>query len=153
MNIQPLSQRHALEIANDWHYEGIYAFYNMEADPEDYAELISEEARGNRYYQVLRDGSLYGFFYLEEVAPESFELGLGLKPEHCGKGQGKAFLELILSYIKEHFSAKTVFLSVADFNQRAQALYLNSSFDIVDRYPQETNGDSYLFVKMKKEME
>ena len=153
MKIDQLNQEYALEIANDWHYEGVYAFYDMEADPEDYAELISEEARGNRYYQVLHEGNLYGFFCLEECDTAGLELGLGLKPEYCGKGQGKAFLELILSYIQEHFPAKTVYLSVADFNQRAQALYLNSDFEIVYRYFQETNGDSYLFVKMKKEME
>ena len=27
MKIEPLSQLHALEIANDWHYEAPYDFY------------------------------------------------------------------------------------------------------------------------------
>ena len=32
MKIEPLSQSNAEEIANHWHNEGIYAFYDMQAD-------------------------------------------------------------------------------------------------------------------------
>ena len=49
MKIEPLSQSNAEEIANHWHYEGIYAFYDMQADSEDYEEILSPEARGNHY--------------------------------------------------------------------------------------------------------
>lgn len=50
MKIEPLRQSNAEEIANNWHYEGIYSFYDMQADPEDYEEILSPEARGNHYY-------------------------------------------------------------------------------------------------------
>ena len=63
--IEPLTQQHALEIANDWHYEAPYDFYDMKNDLEDYEEMVSPEARGDRYYQVMNDGELYGFFCLE----------------------------------------------------------------------------------------
>jgi len=55
-----------LEIAKDWHYEVPYDFYDMKNDLEDYEEMVSPEARGDRYYQVMRDGELYGFFCLEQ---------------------------------------------------------------------------------------
>ena len=67
MKIEPLSQSNAEEIANHWHYEGIYAFYDMQADPEDYEEILSPEARGDHYYQVLKNDELYGFFCLFPV--------------------------------------------------------------------------------------
>ena len=54
--IEPLTQQHALEIAKDWHYEAPYDFYDMKNDLEDYEEMVSPEARGERYYQVLREG-------------------------------------------------------------------------------------------------
>ena len=91
--IEPLSQQHALEIANDWHYEASYDFYDMKNDLEDYEEIVSPEARGDRYYQVMREGKLYGFFCLEQKGERNLELGLGMKPEHCGKGQGAGFLQ------------------------------------------------------------
>lgn len=75
-----------------------------------------------------------------------------MKPEYCGKGQGKEFLQIILRFIEENLSAKILTLSVADFNQRAQKLYLRCGFNVIGRKPQESNGDSYLFVKMEREL-
>ena len=71
MKIEPLSQSNAEEIANHWHYEGIYAFYDMQADPEDYEEILSPEVRGNHYYQVLKNDELYGFFAFFQLTKTS----------------------------------------------------------------------------------
>ena len=117
--IEPLTQQHALEIANHWHYEAPYDFYDMKNDLEDYEEIISLEARGDRYYQVMREGKLYGFFCLDQKGERTLELGLGMKPEHCGKGQGASFLQEILDFIMENFAPQVLRLSVADFNHRA----------------------------------
>ena len=124
----------------------------MENDLEDYEEIISLEARGDRYYQVLREEKLYGFFCLEQKGERTLELGLGMKPEHCGKGQGAGFLQEILDFIMENFAPQIIRLSVADFNQRAQQLYLNMGFEMVRRIPQESNGDIHLFVEMEKKV-
>jgi len=70
--IEPLTQQHALEIANDWHYEAPYDFYDMKNDLEDYEEMISPIARGDRYYQVMREEKLYGFFCLEQKGERTF---------------------------------------------------------------------------------
>ncbi|KXT84457.1 Ribosomal-protein-alanine acetyltransferase [Streptococcus sp. DD11] len=141
-----------MEIANDWHYPEPYDFYDMKNDPEDYEEILSPEKRGGHYYQVLKDGALYGFFCLIPSGEGSLELGLGLKPEHCGQGQGAAFLEGILDFARENFSVQKLTLSVADFNQRAQKLYLNLGFAAVRRVPKESNGDIHLFVEMEKDL-
>ena len=37
---RPLTQIHALEIANEWKYDDIYSFYDMTADAENYKEFI-----------------------------------------------------------------------------------------------------------------
>ena len=150
--IERLTQQHALEIANDWHYEAPYDFYDMKNDLEDYEEIVSQEARRDRYYQVLREGELYGFFCLEQKGERTLELGLGMRPEHCGKGQGAAFLQEILDFIKKKFAPQVLRLSVADFNHRAQQLYLNMGFEVVRRIPQESNGDIHLFVEMVKKV-
>lgn len=151
MKIETLSQEHALEIANDWHYPAPYDFYNLENDPEDYQEIVNPDLRGNNYYQVMKDGELYGFFAVS-TNETSLDLGLGMKPKHCGKGEGKAFMQAILDYLAIHRPSKVITLSVVDFNARAQQLYLNMGFELVERMPMESNGGIYLFAKMKKEM-
>ncbi|MGL6299530.1 hypothetical protein ACR31S_03540 [Streptococcus iniae] len=42
----PLSQESAEEIANKWHYQPPYDFYDMTADIEDYKEILSADKEG-----------------------------------------------------------------------------------------------------------
>ena len=49
--ITTLSQENALKIANEWHYDAPYDFYDMQNDIEDYEEIISPSLRQNNYYQ------------------------------------------------------------------------------------------------------
>lgn len=58
-----MSQSDAEKIA-DWHYEGIYSFYDMENDPEDLQELLSPEKRGENYWSVFSNGVLIGLSHL-----------------------------------------------------------------------------------------
>ncbi|MEB3363092.1 hypothetical protein SDC49_03290 [Lactobacillus sp. R2/2] len=61
-----LSQKNALIIADEWHYDGQYAFYDMKNDQEDYDEIISPQLRKNNYFQVLdEDDNLVAFFCLD----------------------------------------------------------------------------------------
>ena len=41
-----MSQAEAEEIAYNWHYEGEYSFYDIEADEEDLAEFLKDESEG-----------------------------------------------------------------------------------------------------------
>ena len=86
---RPLTQMHALEIANEWKYDGIYSFYDMTADAEDYEQFIDEDLRNqNDHYEALENNELVGFFcVIQENA--SIEIGLGMRPDICGKGKGK----------------------------------------------------------------
>ncbi len=90
-----------------------------------------------------------GIFRPFPVGKDKQGLGLGMKPEYCGKGQGEEFLQTILQFIEENISVKSLTLSVADFNQRAQKLYLHCGFNVIKRQPQESNGRLPLLSKWK----
>lgn len=150
-SIKPLRQDLALEIADQWKYPAPYDFYDATADPEDYAELVSDEARGNRYFAVLKNASLMGYFcvFPTEIG---LELGLGMKPSLIGQGNGRAFYQTIEAYLRDNYDEKIVELSVAAFNERAYHLYRQCGFEETERYLQATNGGHYPFIKMKKEL-
>lgn len=42
-SFQLITQEQAEEIAFNWHYDGKYAFYNMEADEEDLTDFLDRE--------------------------------------------------------------------------------------------------------------
>lgn len=150
---QPMSQRNAERIAGDWHYPGEYAFYDVAADDEDYAELISPEARGTRYFEVLQGGELVGFVCLEENRG-AVELGLGLRPDLTGKGMGQAFLAAIENFVRAHNpEAKAISLSVAAFNRRARRVYERAGFAGTGSFMQPTNGGMYEFIRMEKPLQ
>lgn len=150
-HFKKLQQKHALMIANEWKYEGEYAFYDMTADQQDYEEFIDEKKRNQHgYYEAYLNHVLVGFFCIIEQDNE-IEIGLGLAPNYCGKGIGKIFLNSILTFIDQHYPKQhTLCLLVATFNQRAIKVYESCGFVKESYFNQRTNGSVYPFVKMTK---
>ncbi|KRL53049.1 GNAT family N-acetyltransferase [Furfurilactobacillus rossiae] len=148
--IAPLTQNNAELIANTWHYDGIYNFYDMSSDPEDYEEILSPKLRANHYFQVVAEGQLTGFFMVEPTdQPSIVEVGLGMKPSLTDQGKGQQFVQLILAFVNTHYHPETVIFDVAEFNIRAQTCYRNLGFMPVKRHWQATNGGQYPFVEMQ----
>lgn len=148
--IQPMSQESAEEIAK-WCYPAPYDFYDMAADEEDLTELLSATSRKNTYYEVIRNGALFGFacFYPEK---EQLEIGLGMKPNQTGQGLGVVFYQAIEDFARSQFDCHTFCLSVASFNQRALKLYQKVGYTKVADYHQSTNGGYYPFIKLIKQI-
>ncbi|MGT2844203.1 GNAT family N-acetyltransferase [Streptococcus hongkongensis] len=149
--IMPMSQPAAEIIANNWHYESPYDFYNASVDQEDYKELITPELRENRYFQVIRNGILFGFASFE-LHKKKLEIGLGMAPKWTGQGYGKEFLKTIEEYAEANYSTDKLALSVAAFNSRAINLYKNCGYLQVENVKQRTNGAVYDFIRMEKKL-
>lgn len=149
LRIEKMDQQSAREIADRWKYGGEYAFYDMTADPEDYAEITSPEQRGERYFSVFSGSALAGFFCVEREGT-AVELGLGLRPDLTGQGLGQAFLRTVLWYVEERFAPEAIRLSVASFNQRAVKVYERAGFERTGTARVSTNGGIYEFVMMER---
>jgi len=123
-----MNEAYAHAIAN-WHYEGIYAFYDADRDIEDLEELLDPHSWTGKYCAVVDErGELVGFFCFEKE-DEAVVIGLGLKPDCTGKGLGQAFVEAGLEYAKQNFDPAIFRLSVATFNHRAIRVYEKVGFD------------------------
>ncbi|MCL1632817.1 GNAT family N-acetyltransferase [Sporolactobacillus sp. CPB3-1] len=143
-----MSQDEAEEIAYQWHYDGIYAFYNMEADEEDLEEMLDSSRRGQNYFSVYDHEGLIGFFCFYKINQQTTEIGLGMKPEQTGKGNGADFVSAGLAFAVSRDHPKMITLSVAAFNRRAIKVYLKVGFEEEKRYMQATNGGHYEFITM-----
>ena len=148
-----MGEREAREITG-WAYPPPYDFYNMNGEGE-------EELQG--YEAVFDDGSLIGFFctgaearvpagYGAGAYPEGdgiIDIGLGMKPERTGRGEGMAFFTLILGQLRADRSPATFRLTVADFNERAIRLYRKAGFRETASF---TRNDTRFLVMVKKEI-
>jgi [ribosomal protein S18]-alanine N-acetyltransferase len=149
LEFRQMSQADAEEIAR-WRYEGAYAFYDADADADDLALLLSADVRENRYFSAItEDGSLVGFFEFKQDGT-TIELGLGLRPDHTGRGSGLAFVETGMAFARERFRPQRFRLAVATFNERAIRVYERAGFMAVRTYDHATAGSVYRFLEMQR---
>ena len=144
MNVEPLSEEHAAEIA-EWRYEFPYEWYDTASDPGR-IELFANPARRDGLRAVVDDdGELIGFF---NFVPEGDEVrvGLGIRPDLTGQGLGAQFIEAGLSYASEEWSPKRFRLWVAWWNERALRAYRRAGFEEVTRQ----EGEESRFVEMER---
>jgi len=88
-----MTQSQAEDIAYNWHYDGIYSFYDMEADKEDLIEFLDPEKRLDSYFVVVNDDQVIGFFCFNKVDHNTIDIGLGMRPNFTGKGRGFTFIK------------------------------------------------------------
>jgi ribosomal-protein-alanine N-acetyltransferase len=147
---RPLTQADAEAIAC-WHYPEPYSFYDWAEDPDDLAELLDAESRGDAYFAAEDEaGELVGFFSFREREARTCTIGLGLRPDRTGRGLGGPFLEAGLAHARSHLAPERFVLSVATFNRRAIAVYERAGFVPVRRYMHETNGGEWEFLEMRR---
>ena len=147
---RPLTQADAEEVAR-WHYPEPYSFYDWIADQDDFEELLDPESRGDAYAAVLDDqGEVVGFFSSKPKGTGLVEVGLGLRPDHTGRGLGLAFVEAGLEEARARHAPERFTLAVAAFNKRAITIYERAGFEEVRRYQHHTNGADWDFVEMQR---
>ncbi len=146
--LAPMNEVYARAIAG-WHYDGIYAFYDMDQDQEDLAELLSPASWAEHYYAVLDGDELVGFFCFERE-DNAVVIGLGLRPDCTGKGLGLSFMQAGLDFAGQRYHRAEFRLTVATFNQRAIRLYERLGFEAAGTFMNETNGGQYEFLRMVK---
>ncbi|MFQ3544515.1 GNAT family protein [Halobacillus rhizosphaerae] len=143
-----MTQEQAELIARQWHYDGKYAFYDMEADEEDLKEFLDPIARGNSKYTITQHQELTGFISVNQTDPQTCDIGLGMRPDLTGKGLGTEFLKEGMEFVKYAYQPKKITLSVATFNQRAIKVYHKLGFEDGETFWQDTNDSSFEFLKM-----
>jgi RimJ/RimL family protein N-acetyltransferase len=132
VNAAEWTDAHASEVAT-WHYEPPYDFYDLASDPADAAEM-RDPARASHFRAVLADGDdrLDAFWYFDRH-DDVVEVGIGLRPDLTGRGQGESFLRAQLEYASRSWQPKTFRLFVAAWNERAIRLYERLGFREVGR--------------------
>ncbi|PFE04283.1 GNAT family N-acetyltransferase [Bacillus cereus] len=143
-----MTQDQAEDIAYNWHYEGEYSFYDLEADQEDLAEFLDPNIREETTFAVSENNKLVGFFSFHKIDIHTVDIGLGMKPSITGNGLGADFVQAGLVFCKGKYKPRYITLSVATFNERAIKVYKKAGFDGVGTFIQETNGSRFEFLKM-----
>ena len=140
----PMTEHHAAAIAS-WRYPKPYERYNSEP-----WERLSAEGKGmadpiireKQFRSVLRQGQLCGFAqwfpltaeHAQDAASSIIRLGLGLRPDLCGRGLGADFVRFIAQETAKQHPSAVIDLEVAADNLRAIRAYERAGFRKTDEY-------------------
>ena len=135
-----------------WCYPGEYAVYDLPPYEEQEREKSGFCALGREgdYLGFWEDGALLGYVHMKEK-PETVVIGIGLRPEKCGRGLGAAVLTEACHLAEERFPGREISLVVRTWNTRAVKCYEKAGFHIVGETFEQTTpagpGEFYRMVK------
>lgn len=145
--IVPMTREHA-ETVCGWVYEPPYDLYGWL--PWDQMEALGvefgdPEVRQSQYVSVLdAEHTLCGFAQFFPLAGVT-RLGVGMRPDLCGQGLGKSFMQAVVGAASEKRPGDEIDLEVHTWNKRAIRAYRKSGFVIADTYPKLTPEGEQLF--------
>ena len=132
-------ERDAREVCT-WRYPTPYDIYN-EPDWDEVVrlgwDLADTRARRKEFLALRAAGALTGFLHLKRQA-DCVMLGVGLRPDLCGRGLGAKAMELACAEAAKRHSGVPLRLEVRTFNNRARKCYEQAGFRTVDRYVRQT---------------
>ena len=139
---------------SEWKYDGDYAIYNLESYDvlKERGAGITVEKKWKNYYCFFNENSEELLAYLNIMQKPSGDvfIGIGVKPEYCGKGMGKDFLEYGVNKAKEIYPDKKITLEVRSWNARAIKCYQNVGFKIIESITKEDHsGNIAEFILME----
>ncbi|MBB6733934.1 GNAT family N-acetyltransferase [Cohnella zeiphila] len=148
-----MSERDGEEICS-WRYPPPYDVYQWPAWPRMLAEEIEfgdPDIRERQYASVLdENGDFVGYAQFFPMAGV-IRLGLGLRPDCCGRGWGAAFLEAAAREAARRAPDAEIDLEVEVWNKRAIRAYQKAGFEIDDRYDRKAvHGIVSLYCMVRK---
>lgn len=144
--IKPMNRDAAISISS-WAYDAPYDFYN----PGNREEVLNEFLDGTYFMVLDKAQDVVGFCchgYSARVPigiqygayPEdgSLDVGLGMRPDLTGQGNGHPFVNTILAFMESGFGTQFIRLTVARFNSRAIRLYERLGFVTTTMFARDT---------------
>lgn len=141
--IVPITRDQAERIIT-WSYQHPYSVYDL--TPEDLGGLLNPE---HRYHHILdQAGGLVGYCCYGIDAqvpggdyscgePKVLDVGVGLRPDLTGQGQGRDFVRAILGYAWKVFKPEIFRATIADFNLRSMNTFRGLGFQETHHFIRE----------------
>jgi len=147
----PLDRAAAIEIAS-WQYEPPYDVYNMSPQPGDgtiealidprlaYHGLYNAEGRLDAFCCFGLDARVPGGDYKQDA----LDVGLGLRPDLTGRGQGIHAARAALDHARQTCAPRAFRVTIAAFNTRAQRVWAKLGFQAVSLFEAKRDGRPFV---------
>jgi [ribosomal protein S18]-alanine N-acetyltransferase len=137
-----------------WTYEGVYSFYDNNIQDEKINGFLQSVDTDQMYSVVDGQGELIGnceFFDVGEPSEEIMAVGVQMRPDLTGKGNGLVFIQSIIEEGRKMIGFSHLELAVAEFNTRAIHVYELAGFRRKGDFENEIRDENYKFIIMEKD--
>jgi hypothetical protein len=108
ISFRPFTEQDALTAAS-WRYAEPYSAYDI--DPWDGKALAALLNAEHGYHAILMNDEMVGYFCVGKDArvpgwrydDTAIDLGMGLRPDITGKGQGRIYMNAVLAFIAQQW--------------------------------------------------
>ena len=153
MIFKPLEREDAIAILN-WRYISPYDRYNFDVNTfkQDLSYLLD---RQNAFFAILNlqqelqgycsfgsDGRVLGGKY----DTNALDIGMGIRPDLTGKGNGKQYARSVAEYGISLYEAKQLRVTIAKFNKRAQGVWKQLGFRQVEKFTKVGTEDEFIIM-------
>ena len=151
---QPMDEETARFVLS-WRYEAPYDIYNP--DPDD----VSEDLKifldpKNAYYSITDEqGNVVAYCCFGPEArvkggdyrSDALDVGMGLRPDLTGKGNGLSYVEAVVDFGRRTFSPSAMRVTIAAFNTRALRVCEKAGFEVKQVFRREDDGARFVVLE------
>jgi len=152
--VDSITAQDAEDIAT-WKYPPPYEIFSL------FVDVIPTLLNPTNRYCVVKDGEdqRVGFccFGLEArvmggnyMGDDSIlDVGVGMRPDRVGRGDGRDFVDAILSYAMKRFKPRRFRVTIAEFNQRSLKTFLSLGFNETHRFSRL--DENLVFIQLERD--
>jgi len=127
-----------------WKYKSPYEIYNYA--PEHFEQDLAYHLDpGNNIYSMFREGALIGYCSFGQDArvpggdysEEALDIGLMIKPDFTGSGQGREFVKDVIQFARTQFNPQKLRVTILATNLRAQRVWEKNAFQKTQEFTRE----------------
>jgi len=154
----PMTPEVAREVLG-WSYSEPYDLYNE--DPESSETTVRTLLNPAYRYCTLRTGSgelvAYCCFGADarvlggDYTSEALDIGLGVRPDLTGHGQGRRFVRAVLQYASTKLPSAAYRVTIAEFNRRARKVWERAGFVERQRFRRLSDGLTFVILVRQDE--
>lgn len=137
-----------------WQYPPPYDVYNMASD--DPAADVEYLLNPNYFFHSIHDGKgeVVGFCSFGydaqvpggEYSQEALDIGLGIRPNLTGQGNGRFLAQAVLQFAQATFAPTLYRVTIAEFNKRAQKVWQSVGFQVVAKFESREGKRPFLIL-------
>jgi RimJ/RimL family protein N-acetyltransferase len=135
LTFRPITEKDVRQIFT-WEYEAPYDIYNLPSEniEEELGYFLDPQ---NNFFSLFSNQDLTAFCSYGSDArvpggdytEEALDIGMGVKPDLTGQGNGSDFARAVLLYALNSFQPEKLRVTIAGFNERARRVWEKLGFE------------------------